>query len=60
MPGSEEEEEVLEAAWGPYDLAWSKPPLYHQWLLDNLVGVGAGVQVVRGHLMAMKEDQWKL
>jgi len=57
---SEDEEEVLEAAWGPYDLSWSDPPSYHQQLLDNLVGVRARVRVVQRHLMAMKEDQWKL
>jgi len=61
---SEEEEvpveEHVEASWGPYD--WSQPdlPSYHQQLLDDLVGVGAGVTVVRRHVVAMQEDQWKL
>jgi len=62
-PSEEEEEtveEIAEASQGPYDWSWPDPPLYHQQLLDNLVGVGAGVMVVRRHIVAMQEDQWKL
>ena len=44
----------------PYNLSHPDPPSYHQQLLDNIVGVESGVQVVQRHLLAMKEDQWKL
>jgi len=62
---SEEEEEepaeeIVEAGWGLYDWSQPDPPLYHQQLLDDLVGVGARVTVVRRHIVAMQEDQWKL
>jgi len=61
---SEEEEEpveeIIEASRGPYDWSQPDPPLYHQQLLDDLVGVGARVTVVRRHIVAMWEDQWKL
>jgi len=61
---SEEEdetaEEITEAGRGPYDLSQPEPPSYHQQLLDNMVGVGAGVAVVWRHLVAMREDQWTL
>jgi len=57
---AEEEEEISEAALGQYDLSRPDPPSYHQQLLDDLVGVGAGVRVVQKHLLGMKEDQWKL
>ena len=49
-----------EASRGPYDLSRSDPPSYHQQLLDDLVGVGTGVTMVRRHVVAMREDQWKL
>jgi len=61
---SEEEEEPIEehveASWGPYDWSQLDPPSYHQQLLDNLVRVRARVTVVRRHVVAMQEDQWKL
>jgi len=57
---SEEEEEPteehVEASRGPYDWSQPDPPSYHQQLLDDLVGVGAGVTVVRRHTVAMQED----
>ena len=53
-------EEIAEASHGPYDMSRPDPPSYHQQLLDNMVGVGAGVTVVQRHLVAMREDQWKL
>jgi len=64
-PSEEEEEEEpaeehVEASRGPYDWSQPDPPSYHQQLLDDLVGVGAGVTVVRRHVVAMWEDQWKL
>ena len=61
---SEEEEEpaeeIAEASQGPYDWSQPDPPSYHQQLLDNLVGVRAGVTVVWRHIVVMQEDQWKL
>jgi len=54
------EEEHVEASRGPYDWSQPDPPSYHQQLLDDLVRVRAGVTVVRRHIVAMREDQWKL
>jgi len=61
---SEEEEEpteeIVEAGQGLYDWSQPDPPSYHQQTLDDLVRVRAGVTVVQRHVVAMREDQWKL